>query len=114
MQVQSNTTLPVSSGRERVHGHPPAGEALDAYGPYDAELMEKLMPALGVFLAAWAIAIARRHPSPVAKAYVHERDKRPRNEMLLDELNEADSDAIDNVERKLDAYRAAVAAQEGR
>lgn len=59
--------------RERVHGHPAAGEALAAYGPYDAGLMETLMPALGVFLTAWAIAIARRRPSPVAKAYVHER-----------------------------------------
>ena len=59
--------------RERVHGHPAAGDALASYGRYDAELIETLLPALGLFLTVWAIAIARRRPSPAAAAYVDER-----------------------------------------
>lgn len=59
--------------RERVHRHPAATDALASYGPYDAALIETLLPALGVFLTVWAIVIARRRPSAVAKAYVDER-----------------------------------------
>lgn len=59
--------------RERVHGHPAAGAALASYGPYDPDLIEALLPALGVFLTVWAIVIARRRPSPVVEAYVDER-----------------------------------------
>jgi thiamine kinase-like enzyme len=65
--------------RERVHGHASAKDTLAAYGPHDAELIETLMPALGVFLATWAIAIARRRPSPVAEAYANERLSYVRN-----------------------------------
>jgi hypothetical protein len=59
--------------RERVHGHPAADRALAAYGPHDAELLEVLIPALGVFLAAWTIVIARRRPSAAAVAYLDQR-----------------------------------------
>lgn len=58
--------------RERVHGMP-VGEALAGYGPYDAGLVEALMPALGVFLAAWTIVIVRRRPSLASAKYGEER-----------------------------------------
>jgi hypothetical protein len=35
-------------------------EALAAYGPYDAELVERVTPSLALFLAAWTIPIVER------------------------------------------------------
>ena len=58
--------------RERVHGNP-VGQALAGYGPYDTDLVEALMPALGVFLAAWTIVIVRRRPSLASARYGQER-----------------------------------------
>lgn len=38
-------------------------EALAAYGPYDREELQRVTPFLVVFLAAWTLDLAERHPS---------------------------------------------------
>jgi Phosphotransferase enzyme family len=45
-------------------------EALAAYGPYDEEELRRVTPYLAVFLAAWTLDLAERHPSarPEAEA----------------------------------------------
>lgn len=41
--------------RTKVHGWDGGPEALAAYGPHDAELVEELMPALAAFLVPWNV-----------------------------------------------------------
>ncbi|MDQ3822367.1 MAG: aminoglycoside phosphotransferase family protein, partial [Actinomycetota bacterium] len=43
---------------------PGTREALDAYGPYNAGLVERLVPFVSVFLAAWTIRVVERDPAP--------------------------------------------------
>jgi len=59
--------------RERVHRDTASKRVLAGYGEHDPELLEALLPTLGVFLAAWTIVIARRNPSPRALALLRER-----------------------------------------
>lgn len=44
--------------RKRVHGWDGGDGALEAYGDYDAELMEALMPVLAAFLVPWNAKMA--------------------------------------------------------
>ncbi len=37
--------------------------ALEASGPYDGELLQKITPCLALFLGAWTVVVARRVPS---------------------------------------------------
>jgi Phosphotransferase enzyme family len=46
--------------RERVHGWNGGGDALAAYGPHDAALVEELMPVLAAFLVPWNVRIVQR------------------------------------------------------
>ena len=46
--------------RARVHGGPPADEALRAYGWHDPALVDALMPALAAFLVPWNTLIVQR------------------------------------------------------
>jgi hypothetical protein len=41
--------------RTRVHGWEGGPDALAAYGPHDAELVEELMPVLAAFLVPWNV-----------------------------------------------------------
>jgi Ser/Thr protein kinase RdoA (MazF antagonist) len=50
--------------RTAVHGWPGGPEALAAYGPYDAQLVEELMPVLAAFLTPWNAMIFARHGKP--------------------------------------------------
>lgn len=58
--------------REQVESGPPVSGTLAAYGTHDADLVERLLPVLGVFLTTWTIAIARRRPT-LAAAFVPNR-----------------------------------------
>ena len=46
---------------------PDAEAALAAYGPYDAELLEAMVPIYALVVTAWTIVIARRRPGPATE-----------------------------------------------
>jgi hypothetical protein len=55
---------------------PGTGDAVAAYGPYDADLVSRLEPLLAVFLAAWTIVVAERDPRPGVRAELQRRIER--------------------------------------
>jgi Ser/Thr protein kinase RdoA (MazF antagonist) len=55
---------------------PGTGDAVNAYGPYDADLAARLEPYLALFLATWTIAVVERAPSPGARDELRRRIER--------------------------------------
>ena len=45
---------------------PAAPEVLAGYGEYDADVLELMLPAYGIFNAVWTVELVRRMPSPRA------------------------------------------------
>jgi aminoglycoside phosphotransferase (APT) family kinase protein len=56
--------------RTKVHGWDGGPEALAAYGPHDAELVEELMPVLAAFLVPWNVTMFAGETNPILQQRV--------------------------------------------
>lgn len=59
--------------RGRVHGAAGYEEAIAAYGPHDARLVEELQPVLAAFLCVWNTDIVQRAGGPAMHPFLRER-----------------------------------------
>lgn len=59
--------------RGEVHGRPSFADAVAAYGPHDARLVERLKPVLAAFLCVWNTDIVQRAGDPEMHSFLRER-----------------------------------------